>query len=424
MDLNYRPDTYFRHHKLEQYLLSKVKGTVLRKQLQALFDEGRHAEVGELLSSAGPSVYDHKMLESIHPMFMGGNYLPNTEEGEVEIARISISSTTCDVTCVYARKENGVIHYRVVDEYGGDTLQGQCEVQATLPMTLGEFTDFFLEAWPLIEVLEANFDEDRERALGFFSAQSEFYPDLDSLCRQRVRDHFPEPEPEEGDRCPICQHDNFPPAYEICEHLSAFVWDGQVEAFNKAQSLKSALEVLVELVESAKYESNEESILEEEARRHPTRAALIEAATGDVDFDETLQSLAQAQVGDGWSTDGMLGGYGYNVYVPSQAIVEALTAECQAVIQACGMQIHTTNSEADSLEDRRPQTPLEWQLVVSGFWSEDRYHSGHIAYYLAKVGPRAWIMEGVERNVELDGSPKKTSKRAGSMMTNCRPCGA
>jgi hypothetical protein len=45
-DLDYRPVTYFRPLKLERYLLSKVKGAVPRKKLQALFDAGRHAEVG------------------------------------------------------------------------------------------------------------------------------------------------------------------------------------------------------------------------------------------------------------------------------------------------------------------------------------------------------------------------------------------
>ena len=43
----------------------------------------------------------------MHPMFMGGNYLPDAEEGEVEIARIEISSTTRDVTCVFAKPESG-----------------------------------------------------------------------------------------------------------------------------------------------------------------------------------------------------------------------------------------------------------------------------------------------------------------------------
>ena len=190
IDLRYRPRTYFRPQKLETYILSKVKGAVLRKKLRALFDEGRHADVRQLAGDLAFSASDRKALEALHPMYMGGNYLPDAEDGEVEIARISIRSTTFDVTSVYARTEDGTIHYRVVDEYGGNTLQGRAETQTTEPMTLGEIARFFMKAWPLISLLEMNFEDDVESALGFFSADSDFYPDLDRLCEQRVRKHF------------------------------------------------------------------------------------------------------------------------------------------------------------------------------------------------------------------------------------------
>ena len=192
LDLDFRPKSYFGPEKLEKYLLSKVKGAILRKTLRAMFDEGRHDEVRDLVGDAAFTVADRKVLESFHPMYMGGNYLPETEDGEVEIARIRIESTTFDVTSVYARPEGGLIHYRVVDEYGGDTLQGPSETTTSAPMTLGEFADFFLAAWPLMEVLESNFEDDVDGALGFFFAESDFYPELDSLCRQRVYEHFPQ----------------------------------------------------------------------------------------------------------------------------------------------------------------------------------------------------------------------------------------
>jgi hypothetical protein len=53
---------------------------------------------------------------------MGGEYLPDRRDTEVEIARINIDSTTSDVTSVYARPGKDRINYRVVDEYQGDTL--------------------------------------------------------------------------------------------------------------------------------------------------------------------------------------------------------------------------------------------------------------------------------------------------------------
>ena len=53
---------------------------------------------------------------------MGGEYLPDRRDTEVEIARINIDSTTSDVTSVYAKAGKDRIRYRVVDEYNGDTL--------------------------------------------------------------------------------------------------------------------------------------------------------------------------------------------------------------------------------------------------------------------------------------------------------------
>jgi hypothetical protein len=61
-------------------------------------------------------------LGRLHPSFMGGEYLPDRRETEVEIARINIDSTTSDVTSVYAKAGKDRVLYRVVDEYGGDTL--------------------------------------------------------------------------------------------------------------------------------------------------------------------------------------------------------------------------------------------------------------------------------------------------------------
>lgn len=55
--------------------------------------------------------------------------------------------------------------------------------------------------------------------------------------------HFAEQERCEEDQCPFCRHLNSPPAYDTCEHISAFVWDGQVEALHKTQSFSEALEV-------------------------------------------------------------------------------------------------------------------------------------------------------------------------------------
>lgn len=192
MDPEFRPETYFRPQRLDRYRVSRVKGTVVRNNLQALMDAGQDEALNELLDSEACSPEGLQALEAVHPMFMGGNYLPNLRVGEVEIARISIESTTGDVTAVYARKAGGRIQYRVVDEYEGQTLDEQVRVTSMKPLSLRALVDYFLRAWPLTEVLDSNFEGDCRGAMHFFTGSSAFYPEFDALCRERVLAHFAE----------------------------------------------------------------------------------------------------------------------------------------------------------------------------------------------------------------------------------------
>ena len=129
-------------------------------------------------------------------MLMGGEYLPKIKFNEVEIARISLRSTTYDVSVLYARPVGQRIHYRVVDEYEGETLQEPSKRTSTKPLTMGEMIDFFITAWSLMDCLEVNFDDDVEGMLGFFSAESEFYPCFDQTVREMVLERFPKRENE------------------------------------------------------------------------------------------------------------------------------------------------------------------------------------------------------------------------------------
>lgn len=42
-----------------------------------------------------------------------------------------------------------------------------------------------------------NFENDLDGSLDFFTAEPEFYPEFDSLCRWRAIEHFAEPEEED-----------------------------------------------------------------------------------------------------------------------------------------------------------------------------------------------------------------------------------
>lgn len=190
IDLQYRPATYFKPGSYEDYLLSKIKGTVVRNQLRNMVDKEEFQEFNKLSDEVALAIESSKELEAVHPMFMGGNYLPDTGDDEVEIARISINSTTFDVTSVYASYYDGSIHYRVVDEYDGDTLCKPDTASTEMPMTLEELVNFFMKAWPLVEVLDMNFEDDEEGAFDFYYASSDFYPEFSCLVDQLVSEHF------------------------------------------------------------------------------------------------------------------------------------------------------------------------------------------------------------------------------------------
>ena len=147
-----------------------------------------------------------KALEQMDPQFMGGNYLPDMSPREVEIARIRIASTTGDVTSVYARPRGPRIQYRVVDEYEGTTLWGPAKRQSVRPLTLIALYDFLTDTWPFFQVLSMNYKRDVEAMLGFFVAESDFYPQLDALCRSQVAEHFA-PRDETDDEARTSQPD-------------------------------------------------------------------------------------------------------------------------------------------------------------------------------------------------------------------------
>jgi hypothetical protein len=154
-----------------------------------MFGQGRENELPDYVMQSSLTEEDRRASGSIHPWFMGGEYLPDRTRTEVEIARITIASTTQDVTCVYARRGKHHIHYRVVDEYEGDTLTGKAQRTSRQPLTLAQLADFFLCSWDLLAVLEMNDLGQPRRAAearAFFRASSEFYPGFKQLIVQRV----------------------------------------------------------------------------------------------------------------------------------------------------------------------------------------------------------------------------------------------
>jgi hypothetical protein len=186
----YRPRDYFARFDLQADLLTHVKGRARRELIKQSLEKGNLDTLPDFVTAVALEEPDRQMMGGIHPMFMGGEYLSKTKSSEIEIARISINSTTYDVTVLYARLVGQRIHYRVVDEYGGDTLEAKSTRTSIKPLTIGDMVSFFINAWDLLNCLECNYGNDIEAMFAFFNGESEFYPYFDSELKDRVLERF------------------------------------------------------------------------------------------------------------------------------------------------------------------------------------------------------------------------------------------
>ncbi len=186
IDLAYRPESYFWAMDSNIKLSSDIKGAERKAIYERAIQSGNTTLANSLMTDPNLSSEERSHLGRMHPNFMGGEYLPDRNSSEVEIARITIASTTRDVTSVYAKRGKHRIYYRVVDEYNGDTLVNPSRT-STRPLTLKELTDFFLKSWNLLECLDYNFESDghlRDLVHSFIvDASSNFYAEFGNYIR-------------------------------------------------------------------------------------------------------------------------------------------------------------------------------------------------------------------------------------------------
>jgi hypothetical protein len=117
--VSFRPSSYWEDNDPLAAILRNVKGANRRQIITDYWNAGRIEDLDPDLLSDETVPELRQFLERLHPSFMGGEYLPELLPAEVEIARISLQSTTFDVISIRAHREPGseLIHYRIEDEY-------------------------------------------------------------------------------------------------------------------------------------------------------------------------------------------------------------------------------------------------------------------------------------------------------------------
>jgi prepilin-type N-terminal cleavage/methylation domain-containing protein len=113
-DLSFRPDTYWPESFTPEQLLSRIRGKQRQDIARQLYMEHGFTALNEFLVREGLSDDERSAWGAVGPWCMGGEYLPELGEGETEIARISLASTTSDQISVRARNDGELIRYRIV----------------------------------------------------------------------------------------------------------------------------------------------------------------------------------------------------------------------------------------------------------------------------------------------------------------------
>jgi hypothetical protein len=188
-DLGYRPDSYWEAPDPVRAIVGDIKGDLRRQMVRDLLERG--IEIEEELLGESASEPLRTRLGQIHPQWMGGEYLPDLLAGEVEIARLTLDSTTRDVYSVRARRREGRIRYRIVDEY--ETRWDCSRESSARPLTLGELVTLIDTATfqgynggDLTDALRDGCGGLPEEDADFVTVTSEFYPDLEAYYREKA----------------------------------------------------------------------------------------------------------------------------------------------------------------------------------------------------------------------------------------------
>jgi len=199
IDYEYRPRNYFFPMLATKYLLSTIKGTERRREVERLIDEGKEQEIEDWMAHSALEDSTRKLIGSFHPALLGGEYLPDLEVGEVEIARLELASTTGDVVSVRARQSKGRTYYRLTDEYHDDRT---CAFKVSpfwsvKPLSLLQLINLIETATDkehgeisfglsFLDESYRQFDFDLDICRKFLSVTSEFYPDLQGYYIQAI----------------------------------------------------------------------------------------------------------------------------------------------------------------------------------------------------------------------------------------------
>ena len=188
IDLEFRPDTYFPESRDRAQLLSNIKGQARRELVSHQLDEEGFTSLDTFIARSELDDEQRDAWGRVHPWMMGGEFLPGIQTGEVEIARVSLKSTTFDQITVRAKGYGDDICLSVEDEY-----ETEYELPFNIvrqPPSLGEFIALLNATDHPDDIYSGglvfshwNFLDDEHyhpfECVDFATIESAFYPELE-----------------------------------------------------------------------------------------------------------------------------------------------------------------------------------------------------------------------------------------------------
>lgn len=203
--MDFRPATYWDHADPMAAILQNVKGELRRELIRDTLGDGeKRAHFEGILGDLDGELFAESASESfrarlvlVNPHWLGGELLPDYLPGEVEIARIVLSSVTRDVYSVRARRtpgDAGRIAYRIVDEYdGGWALPRESSAEPLSMAELVELIDGARTDGARGESLTDSLRDacgNAESGKDFVRVSSELYPELEAWYEERAGEWY------------------------------------------------------------------------------------------------------------------------------------------------------------------------------------------------------------------------------------------
>ncbi|MFW5729916.1 MAG: hypothetical protein ACOCYG_09680, partial [Spirochaetota bacterium] len=122
IDYDYRPEALVDVERSSaRFVVSRIKGSNRQEMVIDYLNKGAEKELSPTLLHESLPRESIKEMARFDPSFLGGEFLPDFFEDEVEIARLVLQTKHLDTISIRARPADaGAITCRVVDEYGTD----------------------------------------------------------------------------------------------------------------------------------------------------------------------------------------------------------------------------------------------------------------------------------------------------------------